>query len=75
LTFLARVAELTQAAGLPDIQQLPGASWFLGQAIYPQASTLSYRDCFLVTAIVFAAALVPTWLPDRGAKAPLLHSS
>jgi len=66
IAFLSQVARLVEAAGLPDVQQLPAATWFLGQAIYLQASTLSYRDCFLVTAIVFAAALVPTWLLDRG---------
>jgi DHA2 family multidrug resistance protein len=69
------VAGLTRSAGLPDIQQLPAASWFLGQTLYLQANTLSYRDCFLVTAIVFAAALVPTWMLDRGARAPALHPS
>jgi MFS transporter, DHA2 family, multidrug resistance protein len=66
IAFLSQVARLVETAGLPDVQQLPAATWFLGQAIYLQASTLSYRDCFLVTAIVFAAALVPTWLLDRG---------
>ena len=70
-TPLSQVANLTRAAGLPDIQQLPAAAWFLGQTVYLQASTMSYRDCFLVTAIVFAAALLPTWLLDRGAKAPV----
>ena len=71
MAFLSQVANLTRAAGLPDIQQLPAAAWFLGQTVYLQASTMSYRDCFLVTAIVFAAALLPTWLLDRGAKAPV----
>ena len=69
--FQSQVADQTRAAGLPDIQQLPAAAWFLGQTVYLQASTMSYRDCFLVTAIVFAAALLPTWLLDRGAKAPV----
>ena len=75
MSFLAQVAGLARAAGLPDFQQLPAASWFLGQAVYLQANTLSYRDCFLITAIVFAAALVPTWVLDRGARGPARHAA
>jgi MFS transporter, DHA2 family, multidrug resistance protein len=74
MAFLTQVAGLTRAAGLPDIQQLPAATWFLGQSVYLQANTWAYRDCFLVTAVVFAAALLPTWLLDRGAKAPARHA-
>ncbi|TAK82279.1 MAG: DHA2 family efflux MFS transporter permease subunit [Betaproteobacteria bacterium] len=65
LALLAQVAGLTKSAGLPDFQQLPAAAWFLGQSVYLQASTLAYRDGFLITAIVFAAALVPTWFLER----------
>jgi len=63
--FLAQVAALTKGATLPDYQQMPAAAWFLGETIYQQASTMAFRDGFLITAIVFAAALVPTWLLDR----------
>lgn len=63
--YLAHVADLTRGAGLPDPQQMPAAAWFLGEAIYQQASTMAFSDGFLVTAIVFAAALVPTWLLER----------
>ena len=65
MAFLAQVAKIVHGAGLPDFQQLPAAAWFLGQTVYLQASTMSYRDCFLITAIVFTAALVPTWVMDR----------
>ena len=65
MTLLGQVAQLAGTAGLPDHQQLPAAAWYLGQTIYLQASTLAYRDGFLVTALVFAAALVPTWLLHR----------
>lgn len=63
--FLTQVAHLMNGAGLPDFQQLPAAAWFLGRAIYLQASTLAYHDGFLLTAAVFMAALLPTWLLDR----------
>jgi MFS family permease len=66
--FLTQVAGMVKAAGLPDYQQLPAASWFLGNVVYAQASTMAYRDCFLITAIIFAAALVPTWLLDHAAR-------
>jgi len=60
--FLAHVAGLARDAGLPDHQHIPAAAWFLGETIYQQASTLAFRDGFLITAIVFAAALIPTRL-------------
>ncbi len=63
--YLAHVAGLTRAAGLPDPQQMPAAAWFLGEAIYQQANTMAFSDGFLITAIVFAAALVPTWLLEH----------
>jgi hypothetical protein len=40
--------------------------WFLGQAVYLQANTIAYQDCFLITALACAAALVPAWVLDRG---------
>ncbi|NLD54888.1 MAG: DHA2 family efflux MFS transporter permease subunit [Burkholderiaceae bacterium] len=66
--FIAGVSELAANAGLPPFQQAPAALWFLGQSVYLQASTLAYRDCFLVTAFVFVAALLPTWLMGRTAS-------
>jgi hypothetical protein len=54
--------------GLPSLQQTPAALWFLGQAVYAQASTLAYRDGFLITAIVFGVALVPTFLLERARR-------
>ena len=66
MAFLAQVARLAHAAGLPDYQQLPAAAWFLGQTVYLQASTMAYRDSFLITALVFTAALLPTWMLGRG---------
>ena len=65
MTLLEQVAGLTEAVGLPDFQRIPAAMWYLGQTVYLQASTMAYRDCFLITAVVFAAALVPTWMLDR----------
>src|SRR5690606_36330990 len=44
MSFLAQVAAAVRGAGLPDLQQMPAAAWFLGQAVYQQASTLAFRD-------------------------------
>jgi MFS transporter, DHA2 family, multidrug resistance protein len=65
---LEQVAALAHAAPLPDGQQVAAALWFLGQTIYAQANILAYRDGFLITAVVFAAALLPTWLLDRARR-------
>jgi MFS transporter, DHA2 family, multidrug resistance protein len=68
MAFLDHVIRITQHVPLPDFQQLPAAKWFLGQALYAQANTMAYRDGFLITAIVFAAALLPTWLLERAQR-------
>jgi MFS transporter, DHA2 family, multidrug resistance protein len=73
MSLLAEVARLAKSAALPEIQQTQVAMWFLEQSIHLQASTLAYRDGFLITAAVFAAALVPAWLlgaAPRRALAP-----
>ncbi len=73
-TFLLdRVANLTAVAGLPQAEQVPAAMLFLGRSVYLQSNILAYRDGFLVTAIVFLAALFPTWLLYRAARRPRLH--
>ena len=63
--YLERVAQALRAAGLPDIQQIPAAISFLGQAILAQASTSAFRDGFLVVTAIFLAALVPNWILHR----------
>jgi EmrB/QacA subfamily drug resistance transporter len=68
MAFLKQIAAIAQTAPLPPDQQAGAAVWFLGRAIYAQANTLAYRDGFLITAIVFAAALLPTWLLDRARR-------
>ncbi|MGE0797912.1 MAG: DHA2 family efflux MFS transporter permease subunit [Lautropia sp.] len=71
VSLLGHVAGIAGRAGLPDYQQTPAALGFLGSMVHLQASTLAYRDCFLITAFVFAAALLPTWLLDRGRPSTL----
>ncbi len=68
MAFLNQIASIAQTAPLPHDQQVGAAVWFLGRAIYAQANTLAYRDGFLIVAIVFAIALLPTWLLDRAQR-------
>jgi EmrB/QacA subfamily drug resistance transporter len=68
LGLISQVGGLMGHLGLPSLQQTPAALWFLGQAVYAQASTLAYRDGFLITAIVFGVALVPTFLLERARR-------
>ncbi|HEX7072534.1 MAG TPA: DHA2 family efflux MFS transporter permease subunit [Hyphomicrobiaceae bacterium] len=65
VALLHQVAALLGHAGLPDIQQIPAALWYLGQMIAIQANTLAFRDGFLVVMVIFLVALVPTWILHR----------
>ena len=68
-TTVAATAVLgSQVLAISQAWRAAAALWFLGQTIYAQASVLAYRDAFLITAVVFAAALLPTWLLDRAAR-------
>ena len=68
-TELLRSVErlLEQAGASPDLQSA-GALNFLGRVVYQQASTLAFRDCFLIVTVVFMLALIPAWLMGRSAR-------
>ena len=66
--YLAEAMRAVQSLGVGALYEQPAAGWLLGQSIYYQASAAAFRDGFLITAIVFAAALVPTWLLHRAQK-------
>jgi hypothetical protein len=68
MAFLKHVAGYAQLVHLPHDQQVGTAIWFLGQTIYAQANILAYRDGFLITAIVFTAALLPICVLDRARR-------
>jgi hypothetical protein len=52
---------LAQAGAPPDLQSA-GALNFLGRMVYTQASTLAFRDCFLIVTVVFLLSLIPAWI-------------
>jgi hypothetical protein len=55
---------LAQAGVSPDAQSA-GALHFLGRVVYAQASTLAFRDCFMIVTVVFLLSLIPAWLMGR----------
>lgn len=69
MQFLGTVARLAHAGGLPDSQLSPAASAFLGQTILAQANITAFRDGFLLVALVFLIALLPTWVMHRYRRA------
>jgi len=69
LGLLDQVSRIVGSAGLPDFQQLPAALLFLSNMIAIQANTLAFRDGFIVVTIIFALALIPTWMLHRARRA------
>lgn len=63
--YLMEAARTVHALGLGPLEQLPAAGWLLGQGVYYQAAAAAYRDGFLITAMVFAVALAPTFVLHR----------
>nr|WP_240612153.1 DHA2 family efflux MFS transporter permease subunit [Brevundimonas vesicularis] len=51
--------------GVAPIDQAAASGWLLGQTVVYQAAAAAYRDGFLITAIVFAGALLPTFILHR----------
>lgn len=67
--FVRAVGGLLVQAGTPQDLQLPGALYYLGRTVYLQASTMAFRDSFLLVALVFFAAMLPAWLMARTKEA------
>lgn len=68
MAWLGESARVMQELGVPAMDQSAAAGWLLGQAAYYQASAAAFRDGFLVVAVVFLAALLPTWLLHRAQR-------
>jgi len=69
VSFMNEVSEMLKAASLSAIERMPAAIWYLGQTLYAQARTEAFRDGFLLTAILFLIALIPTWMLHRALRA------
>ena len=60
--MLSRAGDLLAPSGLPESTYDLISLDYLGHVIAAQASTIAYQDGFLLVSIVFAIALLPTWL-------------
>lgn len=65
LEYIAQMTKIVGHAGLATWQQLDAATLYIGQVVIPQATTMAFRDGFLITAAIFAFALLPTIILQR----------
>jgi hypothetical protein len=63
--LLYTVKQLLAQAGTPSDLQSAGALHFLGRVVHAQASTLAFRDSFLIVTLIFILALIPAWIMGR----------
>jgi hypothetical protein len=75
--MLTQMKALLAQAGLAADMQSAAALHHLGKVVYAQASTLGFRDSFLVCGVIFTIALVPAWIMGmhRPAVARARHSA
>jgi hypothetical protein len=60
--LLQHVQGLLARAGVAADIQSAGALNYLGKVVLAQASTLGFRDSFLVCALLSVVALIPAWI-------------
>lgn len=70
---LTAVQELLSRAGVPEAIQRAGAMNYLGRILYAQGNMLGFRDAFLVVALTFLFALIPTFLMRGSSRAESHH--
>ncbi len=75
MAYLEGAGGALQGFGLGAAEQQGAAGSLLAQAVYFQGAAAAYRDSFLVTAAIFAAALAPTWLLYRAQSTALKRSA
>jgi len=57
------------ATGMPAIEKKLTAMQYLSESLHLQAMVSAFKDSFLVSALVFLAALIPVWLIWRSNRA------
>ena len=60
--LLTQMKALLAQAGLAADVQSAAALNYLGKVVYAQASTMGFRDSFLICAVIFTIALIPAWI-------------
>ena len=63
--LLDQVGLLLGEFGVPAAIRESGALHYLGDVVTAQASTLGFKDGFLIISIVYIAALLPAWVLGR----------
>jgi len=61
LGLLRGIGELLSDSGLTYPHQMGVSAGYLSRMLYSQASTLAFRDAFLLVAIIFFLSMIPTW--------------
>jgi DHA2 family multidrug resistance protein len=66
--LLSNIVNIMQASGVSAIESSAGAISYLGQTVFLQAQTQGFQDTFMLTAVVAALALIPSYIMGRGTK-------
>jgi len=63
--LITAVTRLLHEAGVAQAIQQPGALHYLGEIIYAQGITRAFQDGFMVLAVAYLIAVIPTWVLSR----------
>jgi EmrB/QacA subfamily drug resistance transporter len=66
--LLGRISDLLSQGGASEALLQPGSLHFLSRVIQAQASTLGFKDGFLIIAVVFVCALAPALMLGKSKK-------
>jgi DHA2 family multidrug resistance protein len=65
IDLLGHVGNLLGQFGVPESIRGHGALHYLGDVVTAQASTLGFKDGFLIVGLIYIVALLPTWVLSR----------
>ena len=66
--LMGRITELLSQGGISEELLRPGSLHFLGRVIEAQASTMGFKDGFMIIAVVFVCALLPALMLGKARK-------
>ena len=66
--LMGRIAELLAQGGMSEEMLRPGSLHFLDRVIEAQATTLGFKDGFMIIAVVFVCALLPAMMLGKARK-------
>ncbi|MBT5111244.1 MAG: DHA2 family efflux MFS transporter permease subunit [Rhodospirillaceae bacterium] len=59
------ISRLLSEGGVAEFAREPGATRFLSDVIYAQASTMGFQDAYFVLALFAALGVIPAWVLSR----------